>query len=218
MPKVVIKQGFLGLGRAIERWYCDKCGVECQNQFYKEPLMYCRACANSLDPDIVHMWPSDDTVRNYMTDEFFVDTQDGERRLIESCNRCLGLLVVRQQGSTVTRTYFHLGSRVGTTKNFPCVDHPGYNAEGNVSLQTDCEHEFQVMGTSKRVDEEAHAKYKHLMSHRNKEIETMFGSDEIDIQYHCFGKTVYWCSKCGLLRSLNPQREHLLPRKGLKGA
>ena len=73
MPKVLIKQGFLGLGRPIEKWYCDKCGVECQNLFYREPRMYCRACANSIDPDIVHMWSRDEVVRSYKTGEFFLD-------------------------------------------------------------------------------------------------------------------------------------------------
>ena len=218
MPKVLIKQGFLGLGRPIEKWYCDKCSVECQNQFYKEPQMYCRECANSIDPDIVHMWPRDAIVTNYQMDEFFLDTQDNDRKLIESCNRCLGLLLVRQRSSATTRTYFHLGNKMGESKSFPCVDHPGYNSEGNVSIQADCLHDFQVIGTSKRADEEAHAKYKRMMSHRNRDVEAMFGTDEIDIQYECFGKTVYWCSKCGLLRSLNPQREHLLPQRGLKGA
>ena len=217
MPKVVIKQGFLGLGRPIEKWYCDKCGVECQNQFYREPQMYCRACANTIDPDIVHMWSRDDIVRSYKADEFFFDTEDGQRKLIESCNRCLGLLLVRQDGSSFHRTYYRLGSPKGSQANFPCVEHPGYSKEGNVTVQTDCEHEFQVMGTSKRLDAEAHAKYKHMMSHRNLQIEAMFGADDIDIQYHCFGSTTYWCYKCGLLRSLNPQREHLLPQRGFNG-
>lgn len=216
MPKVLIKQGFLGLGRPIEKWYCDKCGVECQNQFYREPRMYCRACANSIDPDIVHMWSRDEVVRSYKAGEFFLDTQDGQRKLIESCNRCLGLLLVRQDDVIFHRRYFRLGSRHPSEANFPCIDHPGYDKDGNVAIQIACEHEFQIVGTSKRLDAAAHAKYKHMLSHRNLQVEAMFGADDIDIQYHCFGSTSYWCYKCGLLRSLNPQREHFLPTRGLK--
>lgn len=218
MAKSVVKQGHFGLGRPLVKWYCDKCGAECQNQFSSGSLMYCRSCANAVDPDIVHMWPREEIARNYMGDEFFTDTHDGQRKLIESCNRCLGLLVICKQGEQFQRTYFRIGSRTGTKTNFPCVDHPGYDVSGNVLLQTDCEHEFQIIGTSKRLDKEAHAKYENMLAHRNREIEAMYGSDEIDLQYHCFGRTVFWCFKCGLVRSLNPQREHLLPRNGLSHA
>lgn len=216
MAKVVTKQGLLGLGRPIERWwYCDKCGVECQNQFSHGPHIYCQSCANNVDPDIVHMWPRDDIVRSYKTGEFFLDTHDGQSKLIESCNRCLGLLVVRKEGTVFNRTYFHLGSAKGSAANFPCNDHPGYDKAGNVALQASCEHTFQVVGTSKHLDDAAHARYKHLMSHRNMRVESMFGTDAIDIQYLCFGSTTFWCHKCGLLRQLNPQRENHLPIRGL---
>jgi len=53
-----------------------------------------------------------------------------------------------------------------------------------------------------------------MMSHRNRMVESMFGTDEVDIQYHCFGTTHFWCYRCGLHHSLNPQREHLLPKRG----
>lgn len=216
MPKVIIKQGFLGLGRPLEKWYCDKCGIECQNQFYKKPLMYCRDCANLVDSDIVHMWPSDDIVRKYREKDFFVDTKDGQQKLIESCNRCLSLLVVIRSGKHFQRHYYRLGSIRPTTTNFPCINHPGYDEQGNIMVQTSCDHDFIVVGTSKHLDNDAHDKYNHMMSHRNLTVEAMYGSDDIDIQYHCFGSTKYWCYKCGLFRSLNPQREHLLPLKGLK--
>ena len=218
MGKVVIKQGILGLGRPLVKWYCDRCGVECQNQFYAEPKMYCRACANSIDPDIVHMWPRDDIVRGYMVDEFFLDTLDGKQKLIESCNRCLGLLVVVRSGSEFQRNHYRLGSSHPSAKNCPCIDHPGYDQSGNVKIQTTCEHDCTVIGISKHLDDESISKYKHMMASRNHMVEAMYGTDEIDIQYHCFGTTHYWCHKCGLHRSLNPQREHLLPRKGLTGA
>ena len=218
MGKVVIKQGILGLGRPLVKWYCDRCGVECQNQFYAEPKMYCRACANSIDPDIVHMWPRDDIVRGYMVDEFFLDTLDGKQKLIESCNRCLGLLVVVRSGSEFQRNHYRLGSSHPSAKNCPCIDHPGYDQSGNVKIQTTCEHDYTVIGISKHLDDESISKYKHMMASRNHMVEAMYGTDEIDIQYHCFGTTHYWCHKCGLHRSLNPQREHLLPRKGLTGA
>ncbi len=218
MGKVVIKQGILGLGRPLVKWYCDRCGVECQNQFYAEPKMYCRACANSIDPDIVHMWPRDNIVRGYMVDEFFLDTLDGKQKLIESCNRCLGLLVVVRSGSEFLRNHYRLGSSHPSAKNFPCIDHPGYDQSGNVKVQTTCEHDFTVIGTSKHLDDESISKYKHMMASRNHMVEAMYGTDEIDIQYHCFGTTHFWCHKCGLHRSLNPPREHLLPQKGLTGA
>ena len=179
MPKVVVKQGFFGLGRPIERWYCDNCGKECQNQFYREPQMFCRTCANLIDPEIVHMWTRDDIVRSYKTNEFFVDTADGQRKFVDSCNRCLGLLVVRHSGSTFDRDYYRLGSKRPAAQTFPCIDHPGYDQDGNVSLQTYCLHEFQIVGTSKHLDAEAHAKYKHMMSHRNHAVEAMFGTDDI---------------------------------------
>ena len=218
MPKIVIKQGLFGLGRPVEKWYCDNCGNECQNQFYREPHMFCRTCANLIDPEIVHMWTRDDIVRTYKTEEFFVDTEDGQRKFVDSCNRCLGLLVVRQSGDSFDRDYYRLGSKHPVARTFPCVDHPGYDKDGNVTLQTSCQHEFQIIGTSKCLDAEAHAKYKHMMSHRNHQVESMFQTDDIDIQYHCFGQTHYWCHKCGMLRALNPQREHLLPKVGIKGA
>lgn len=218
MGKVIVKQGFLGMGRPIEKWYCDQCGVECQNQFYAEPKMYCRTCANSIDPDIVHMWPRDDIVRSYMGEEFFLDTSDGKQKLVESCNRCLGLLIVARSGSEIQRLYYRLGSPYPSVNNFPCIDHPGYDDRGNVKIQSSCEHDFIAVATSKRLDEEAHSKYKRLMASRNHMVESMYGTDEIDIQYRCFGTTHYWCCKCGLHHSFNPQREHLLPRKGLTDA
>lgn len=215
MGKVITKQGFLGLGRPIVKWYCDRCGVECQNQFYAEPKMYCRACANSIDPDIVHMWPRDEVVRGYMEGEFFVDTSDGKKKLVGSCNLCLGFLLVLRSGEHLQRLYYRLGSSRPSKENFPCIDHPGYDEHGNVKIQSSCKHEFIVIGTSKHLDEEAHSKYKRMMTSRNQMVEAMCGTDSIDIQYHCFGTTHYWCCKCGLHRSLNPQRENLLPRIGL---
>jgi hypothetical protein len=215
MGKVIIKQGFLGLGRPIEKWYCDKCGVECQNQFYAEPQMYCRSCANAIDPDIVHIWPRDDIVRAYMADDFFLDTADGQQKLVEPCNRCLGLLVVTRLGASFQRWYYRLGSPHPYSANFPCHDHSGYDEHGNVKIQAACEHDFVVIGTSKQLDHEARSKYEHMMSHRNTMVESMFGTDEVDIQHHCFGATHFWCYKCGLHYSLSPQREYLLPRKGL---
>ena len=218
MGKVIIKQGFLGLGRPIEKWYCDQCGAECQNKFYAEPKMYCRSCANSIDPDIVHMWPRDEIVRAYKADEFFLDTSDGKEKLIESCNRCLGLLVVVRSGGHYQRLYYQLVSPRPSSENFPCNDHAGYDERGNVKIQCACEHDFTVVAASKRLDLEAQSKYERLLASRNHMVESMYGTDEIDIQYLCFGTTHYWCYKCGLHRSLNPQREHLLPRKGVSGA
>jgi len=87
-----------------------------------------------------------------------------------------------------------------------------------VKIQYACEHDFIVVGTSERLGQEAQSKYERLLVNRNRVVESMFGTDEIDIQYLCFGATHYWCYKCGLHRSLNPQREHLLPRKGIAGA
>lgn len=218
MGKVIVKQGFLGLGRPLERWYCDQCGVECQNQFYAEPKMYCRSCANSIDPDIVHIWSGDDIVRAYKTDEFFLDTSDKKQKLVESCNRCLGLLLVVRSGSDFQRYYYKLGSPRPSSNNYQCIDHTGYDERGNVKIQCACEHDFIVIGTTKHLDQKAQSKYKSMIASRNQMVESMYGTDEIDIQYFCFGTTHYWCVKCGLHRSLNPQREHLLPRRGLTGA
>ena len=215
MAKILIKQGFLGMGRPIEKWFCDKCGVGCDNRYYKPPNMYCLPCANDVDPDIVHMWPSEEIVRRFKANDFFCDSADGQRKLIESCNRCLSLLVTTNSGDAFVRKYYKLGSESPLETNFKCVEHPGYDKDGNVGIQTSCEHSFQVVGTTKRIDAEAHAKFKHMLSHRNFTIEAMYGVAEIDLQYHCFGSTHYWCSNCGRVRSLNPQREHLLPKNGM---
>ena len=146
MGKVIVKQGFFGWGRPIEKWYCDQCGVECRNQFCAEPKMYCRTCANSIDPDIVHMWPEDDIVREYMEKHFFIDTSDGKQKLIESCNACLGLLVVVRSGLEFHRIHYRLGSPHPSSRNFPCIDHAGYNEHGKVKIQCSCEHSFIVVG------------------------------------------------------------------------
>ena len=218
MGKVVIKQGFLGLGRPLEKWYCDKCGTECQNRHWQDRRVFCRSCANAIDPEIVHGWSSAEIVRDYKNDEFFLDTTDGKSRYIEQCPTCLGLLVVVRTGSHVQRLYYRLGSVQPLATSFPCLPHSGYNEQGHVKIQAACEHNFIVVGTSKHLDREAHAKYAHMMSRRNREVETMFGTDEVDIQYHCFGTTHFWCHKCGLHHSLNPQRENLLPKLGRIGA
>lgn len=218
MAKVVLKQGFLGLGRPLEKWYCDSCGLECENQFWRDKLVYCRSCANSIDPEIVHGWSSDAIIREFKTDELFLDTSDGKERLIEQCHTCLGLLVVVRSGGQLQRLYYEVGFPRASHTSFPCIPHPGYDERGNVKLQSSCAHSFTTVGTSKRLDHDAQLKYKNMMAHRNRMVEGMFGTDEVDIQYHCFGTTHFWCQKCGLHHSLNPQREHLLPEKGRIGA
>lgn len=214
MGKVVTKQGFLGIGRPLVTYYCDKCGAQCENRHCQGDHIFCRPCANLVNPEIVHNWSSDESVRDYKSDEFFLDTSDGKKRYIEQCSSCLGLLVVVLSGSYCQRLYYELGSSRTSTISLPCISHSGYNEHGDVRIQEACEHEFIVIGTSKRLDTEAHSKYKRMMSHRNRQVETMFGTDEIDMQYHCFGTTHFWCCKCGLHHSLNPQREYLLPKRG----
>jgi len=217
MGKVVSKQGFLGLDRPLEKWYCDECGVECENRCWKGNKVFCRSCANKIDPEIVHGWSSAEIVREYKKDEFFHDTADAAERLIEQCHTCLGILVVVRPANQLKRLYYRLGCSQPSPQSHPCIPHLGYNEAGNVKIQETCDHDFVVIGTSKRLNEEAKSKYEHMMSHRNRMVESMFDSDEVDIQYHCFGSTHFWCSKCGLYRSLNPQREHLLPKRGLIG-
>lgn len=214
MGKVLIKQGFLGLGRPIEKWFCDKCGAECRNQYWKEQQVFCRTCANALDPEIVHNWTSDELVRKYKENEFFHDTSDGTDRYVEQCLTCLSLLVVARSAGSFRRYYYQLKSSSPTESTFPCIEHTGYDDQGNIRIHNACAHDFVIVGTSKRLDAEAHAKYEHMMSHRNPMLEGMYGTDHVDIQYHCFGATHYWCWKCGLHHRLNPQREHLLPTKG----
>lgn len=58
MGKVVIKQGFLGLGRPLEKWCCDQCGAECENRYWQANRVFCLSCANSIDPEIVHDLPA----------------------------------------------------------------------------------------------------------------------------------------------------------------
>lgn len=217
MGKVVTKQGIFGFGHPIVKYYCDKCGTECENQHWQGNHVFCRYCANSIDPEIVHNWSSAENVRDYKNDDFFLDTSDGKSRYIERCSSCLGLLVVVCSESQVKRLYYKLSSFHPFITSFPCIPHSGYNERGNVRIQEACEHEFTVVGTSKRLDSEAHAKYARMMSHRNRQVEAMYGTDEVDVQYHCFGTTHFWCHKCGLHHSLNPQREHLLPKRGLIG-
>ncbi len=218
MGRVVAKQGFLGLGRPVERWHCDKCGVECQNQFWKEKHVFCRSCANSIDPEIVHGWSSEEIVREYKSGEFFRDTADGKERLIEQCHTCLGLLLAVRSASQIQRLYYRVGFPRPSAESYPCIPHSGYDEHGNVKIESACDHDFIVVGTSKRLDREAHSKYEHMRSHRNRMVESMYGTDEVDIQYHCFGRTHFWCHKCGLYHSPNPQRERLLPKRGRIGA
>lgn len=218
MGKVVVKQGFLGLGRPLTKWYCDKCGTECQDQFWKNKQIFCRNCANSIDPEIVHGWSSDEIVREFKTGEFFRDTADGKEWLVEQCPTCLGLLLVVRSAGQLQRHYYRLGSARPSSESYPCIPHAGYDERGNVNIQAACEHDFIVVGTSKRLDQEAHAKYENLMSHRNRMVESMYGFNEavneVVTQGHCFGMTHFWCNRCGLYHSLNPQREHLLPKRG----
>lgn len=215
MGLVLVKQGFLGLGQPIKKWYCDKCGKECANEYCRGSKDYCRTCANSVDPEIVHMWSPDEIVRKYKGDSFFIDTSDGKEKFIEWCNDCLGLLVVERNGSKYQRFYYRVGSDCPVTVSYQCIPHTGYDKSGNIKKQICCEHKFIIVGSSKKIDQEAHSKYNHMMLSRNSMVESMYGTDEIDIQYLCFGSTYFWCNKCGLNYKLNPQREHILPKLGI---
>lgn len=208
MGKMIRKTGFLGFGKPIEEFYCDKCGVRMKESFYDEAPLYCAKCADILGLPGSHSW----TPFNI---EYFNDTRDGIEKHVASCNRCFGLTIHTKMQSGVIQVYYQVGHKEPQQKDFDCVHYEMSYINGHVKSQVECHHSWVTVATSKTLNEEANKKYEKLMQNRNYMIEHMFGADEIDIQYHCFGATHYWCRKCGLYRNLNPQREHLLPIAGV---
>ena len=218
MGKVIRKTGFLGLGKSVEEYYCDMCGKYLEDRFFDEEKVYCEPCANTVSFSIVHRWTPPSLVIKYYMDEFFKDTNDGKEKYIDQCRRCEGLTIHTKTPSGIIQEYYQVDHKEPQQKVFKCVVHGGFDENGNVKSQAQCHHSWITVATSKTFDAEAKKKYESLMQNRNYMIEQMFGTDEIDIQYHCFGATHYWCWKCGLYRRLNPQREHLLPKDGVKNA
>lgn len=218
MGKVIRKTGFLGMGKPVEEYYCDKCGKYLGDRFFDEEKVYCEPCANTVSFSIVHRWTPPSLVEKYYMDEFFKDTNDGKEKYIDQCRRCNGLTIHTKTPSRVIQEYYQVDHKEPQQKVFKCVEHGEFDENGNVKSQAQCHHSWITVATSKTFDTEAKKKYESMMQNRNYMIEQMFGTDEIDIQYHCFGATHYWCWKCGLYRRLNPQREHLLPKDGVKNA
>ena len=218
MGKVIRKRGFLWFGKAIEEWYCDECGKQLQDPFFQDEKVYCEPCANSIDLSIVHGWSSNEIVEKYHLEQFFRDTQDRKEKYIDQCYRCEALAVHIKTSSGIHQLYYQVGHKEPLKNVFKCVHHSGYDKNENVRSQADCQHSWVMVATSKIIDAESQRKYNSMMQNRNYMLEEMFGTDEIDFQYHCFGATHYWCYKCGLYRKLNPQREHLLPIRGVKNA
>ncbi len=224
----VIRKTFLGLGKSVEEYYCDKCGKQLplgcrfydQNSYdedYKNVKIYCGSCGNSIDYEIVHSMGNIKGIEEFELENFFKDTQDGKEKYIEQCNRCQGLTVYRKLSHKVTfEGYYQVGFKEPQHKLFKCHDiakEVGYK-NGELKSQTECHHSWVTIATSKKMDAEAHEKYKRIRKTRNYTVERMYGVDTIDYQYSCFGATHYWCFKCGLYRRLNPQRENLLPKYG----
>jgi hypothetical protein len=218
MSKVVRKTGFLGLGKPVVEFYCDKCNTPLESQFFHEGSIYCEPCANNISLSIVHRWDSQSDVSNYHMDEFFTDSSDGKEKYITQCYRCEGLIIHVKNMLDTVQQYYQVGNKEPRQKTFKCIHHGGFNEKGNVRSQGQCHHSWVIVATSKLLNVESQNKYESMMHSRNDMLEQMFGTDEIDIQYHCFGATHFWCSKCGLYRRLNPQREHLLPTIGVKNA
>lgn len=218
MGKVIRKTGFLGLGKPIEEYYCDKCGSHLNDRFFDQEKVYCEPCANSINFEIVHGWTSPSLVEKYHSAEFFKDTNDGKEKYLGQCYRCEGLTVHVRTHTGIRQEYYQVGNKEPQQKVFKCVHHGGYDENGSVKSQAQCHHAWITIATSKTLSVEAKKKYQSMVQSRNYMVEQMFGTDEIDIQYHCFGATHYWCWKCGFYRKLNPQRENLLPIDGVKNA
>ena len=108
MGRVLKKTGLFGLGKPKELWYCDSCNVECLNKYYKEPHMYCRSCANSIDPLVVHGWSSDEILNEYQKHEFFTDTSTNMEIYIDHCLECLSVVVVEHNRTDYQRRYYTL--------------------------------------------------------------------------------------------------------------
>ena len=218
MAKIIRKTGFLGLGKKKEEYYCDKCGELLEKWFFDSKNVYCEPCANSVSLSIVHGWTSPHLVKKYRIKDFFKDTKDDKEKYIDQCYRCEGITVHTKTSTGIHQEYWQVGNKLPQPKVFRCVHHSGYDENGNIKSQAQCHHSWITIASSKKLDKEAHSKYKRMMQNRNYTFEQMYGTDEIDIQYHCFGATHYWCYKCGIYRKLNPQRESLLPKHGVKNA
>ncbi len=218
MGKVTKKTGFLGFGKTIEEYSCDKCRINLpDNRFWDEGMVYCKSCADKIDLSIAHSWDKLNIVDEYRKNDFFIDTSDMKNKYIHTCYRCHGLIVYHlQQDNKYYCKYYRVGHDMPMDDVFICEEHSGYNEDGNVESQANCQHSWITIATSRQTDDAAHAKYKRLMGTRNYTLERMYGTDEIDIQYQCFGATYYWCFNCGLFRRLNPQREHLLKKYGVR--
>lgn len=210
-----VKQGIFGRRKTRTEYFCDGCqktfdGVG--RVFSAGGNVYCNGCVIGAAPDASHDWPEPG-----LFSEFFIDTKTGDDVCVQSCSACCSLVRTRRTTSGLERRFLHVGSKAMHTQPVGCRPHSGYDHAGNVRSQQNCRHDFVEVATSKDLSDAAHEKHRHLMSHRNQEIEQMYGVDDVDIQYWAYGATHFWCSRCGLHYKLNPQREHLLPKIGIIG-
>lgn len=207
------RKGIFGLGTKYTVVTCDQCSTLADPHFEYAWKDYCSKCAIDKYPQATHSWGC-----NFSYSRFDLPTLPEHLSSvpthISTCSDCGAARIYRRENSGfVSESYFNIGSSVPTGKIQSC---PGGSYEQQRKVKAQCLHSYvKIFSADKTPTQEEIRAEKAFLRAGLSSILTRSGYEwtEIDMLNKLFGKSVWWCSKCGYIRTVN----RLAPKLPISG-